>query len=306
MKVMENSIKISEGTISEFATYLHVRENAKATIQKYTSDIKAFFQYIDEDKCINKEILLQYKDCLIQKYAINSVNSILAALNQFLEFLGTGNLKVRRIKIQKQPFIQTQKELTRKEYQKLIYAAKKDGKEQLALCMETIACTGIRISELKYFTVERIKRGKIEIYNKGKYRKIFLPKLLRENLLNYCKEHGIKTGWVFITKTGKLKDRSNLWREMKNLQKKAGVAETKIFPHNLRHLFARSYYEDTKDLAGLADLLGHSSVNVTRIYTATTESVFQKRIDRFIEKKILGVQYNISYVVDKEDSVRYT
>lgn len=186
MKVMENSIKISEGTISEFATYLHVRENAKATIQKYTSDIKAFFQYIDEDKCINKEILLQYKDCLIQK----------------------------------QPFIQTQKELTRKEYQKLIYAAKKDGKEQLALCMETIACTGIRISELKYFTVERIKRGKIEIYNKGKYRKIFLPKLLRENLLNYCKEHGIKTGWVFITKTGKLKDRSNLWREMKNLQKK--------------------------------------------------------------------------------------
>ena len=210
MKVMENSIKISEGIISEFATYLHVRENAKATIQKYTSDIKAFFQYLDEDKCINKEILLQYKDCLIQKYAINSVNSILAALNQFLGFLGTGNLKVRRIKIQKQPFIQTQKELTRKEYQKLIYAAKKDGKEQLALCMETIACTGIRISELKYFTVERIKRGKIEIYNKGKYRKIFLPKLLRENLLNYCKEHGIKTGWVFITKTGKLKDRSCL------------------------------------------------------------------------------------------------
>lgn len=288
MKVMETSIKISEGIISEFATYLHVRENAKATIQKYTSDIKAFFEYLDEDKCINKEILLQYKDCLIQKYAINSVNSILAALNQFLEFLGTGNLKVRRIK------------------KKLIYAAKKDGKEQLALCMETIACTGIRISELKYFTVERIKRGKIEIYNKGKYRKIFLPKLLRENLLNYCKEHGIKTGWVFITKTGKLKDRSNLWREMKNLQKKAGVAETKIFPHNLRHLFARSYYEDTKDLAGLADLLGHSSVNVTRIYTATTESVFQKRIDRFIEQKILGVQHNISYVVDKEDSVRYT
>ena len=145
--------------------------------------------------------------------------------------------------------------------------------------LETIACTGIRISELKYFTVERIKRGKIEIYNKGKYRKIFLPKLLRENLLNYCKEHGIKTGWGFITKT---------------------------FPHNLRHLFARSYYEDTKDLAGLADLLGYSSVDVTRIYTSTTESVFQKRIDRFIKQKILGVQHNISHVVDKEDSVRYT
>ena len=287
MKVMENSIKISEGTISEFATYLHVRENAKATIQKYTSDIKAFFQYIDEDKCINKEILLQYKDCLIQKYAINSVNSILAALNQFLEFLGTGNLKVRRIKIQKQPFIQTQKELTRKEYQKLIYAAKKDGKEQLALCMETIACTGIRISELKYFTVERIKRGKIEIYNKGKYRRIFLPKVLQRKLLSYCHNNQIAEGWIFVTKNGKLKDRSNIWREMKRLKEKAGVAESKIFPHNFRHLFARIYYKVTKDITGLADLLGHSSINVTRIYTATTETVFQKKLDKIVEQEIL-------------------
>ena len=306
MEQMVFSIEVSESAIKEFADYLYQRENARATVKKYMADIKKLFSFLADAKRINKKVLLQYKDWLVQNYAVNSVNSMLAALNQFLEFLDVGNLKVKRIKVQKQPFLQDQKEVTEKECRKLIATAMAEGKEQLALCMETIACTGIRISELKYFTVERIKRGKIEIYNKGKYRKIFLPKLLRENLLNYCKEHGIKTGWVFITKSGKLKDRSNLWREMKNLQKKAGVAETKIFPHNLRHLFARSYYEDTKDLAGLADLLGHSSVNVTRIYTSTTESVFQKRIDRFIEQKILGVQHNISYVVDKEDSVRYT
>lgn len=184
------------------------------------ADIKKFLFFLADDKRINKKVLLQYKEWLVQKYAVNSVNSMLAALNQFLEFLNVGNLKVKRIKVQKQPFLQDQKEVTEKECRKLIATAMAEGKEQLALCMEIIACTGIRISELKYFTVERIKRGKIEIYNKGKYRKIFLPKLLRENLLNYCKEHGIKTGWVFITKSGKLKDRSNLWREMKNLQKK--------------------------------------------------------------------------------------
>lgn len=288
MKTREDSIKISEKTITEFAKYLYIRENAEATIKKYTADIKNFFLYLDEGKTVNKVILLQYKESLIHKYSINSVNSILAAINQFLEFIDAANLKVKRIKIQKQPFIQMQKELTKEECRKLIRAAKENGKEQLALCMETIACTGIRISELKYFTIERIKSGKIEIYNKGKYRRIFLPKQLRKNLLAYCKQKQICTGWVFVTKNGKLKDRSNIWREMKSLKEKAGVSDSKIFPHNLRHLFARTYYEDTKDIAGLADLLGHSSVNVTRIYTATTEFVFQKQLNRIIEQKILG------------------
>lgn len=288
MKGMGESINISERAITEFAEYLYAKENAEATIRKYTSDIKAFFHYLDEDKSIDKARLLQYKENLIQKYSINSVNSILAALNQFLEFIGGANLKVKRIKIQKQPFIQTQKELTREECWKLIRAAREAGKEQLALCMETIACTGIRISELKYFTIERIKSGKIEIFNKGKYRRIFLPKQLRKNLLEYCKQNKIHTGWVFVTKSGKLKDRSNIWREMKHLKEKAGVSATKIFPHNLRHLFARTYYEETKDIAGLADLLGHSSVNVTRIYTATTESIFQKQLDRMVGQRLLG------------------
>ena len=287
MELVDFSIKVSESKVKEFADYLYDRENANATVDKYVADIKKFFSFLSNKRIIDKKLLLEYKEWLVQKYAINSVNSMLAALNQFLEFLGVGNLKVKRIKVQKQPFLQDQKELTEKDCQKLIETAKKEGKEQLALCIETITCTGIRISEIKYFTVERVKKGKIEILNKGKYRRIFLPKKLQQKLLDYCRNNNRKEGWIFVTRNGKLKDRSNIWREMKQLKEKARVAASKIFPHNLRHLFARIYYKETKDLAGLADLLGHSSINVTRIYTAATESFFQKQLDRIIEQKIL-------------------
>ena len=265
MEQMDFSVEVSESEIEKFADYLYQKENAKATINKYMADIKKFLFFLADDKWINKKVLLQYKEWLVQKYAVNSVNSMLAALNQFLEFLNVGNLKVKRIKVQKQPFLQDQKEVTEKECRKLIATAMAEGKEQLALCIETIACTGIRISEIKYFTVERVKSGKIEIYNKGKYRRIFLPKVLQRKLLSYCHNNQIAEGWIFVTKNGKLKDRSNIWREMKRLKEKAGVAESKIFPHNFRHLFARIYYKVTKDITGLADLLGHSSINVTRI-----------------------------------------
>lgn len=280
--MQENEIAISEKDINNFSKYLYDRENAKATIKKYITDIKTFFSFLNGDTTVDKVVLMQYKEWLIQKYAVSSVNSILAALNQFLEFLGVENLKVKRIKVQNHPFIQEKKELSEGEYRSLIKAAEQEGKEQLALCIETIACTGIRISELRYFTIERIKKGKIEIYNKGKYRRIFLPECLKKKLLVYCYKKKITTGWVFITKSGKLKDRSNIWREMKQLKEQADVKESKIFPHNLRHLFARVYYRATKDLTGLADLLGHSSINVTRIYTATTESHFQQQLDGII------------------------
>lgn len=289
MNSIDFFIEVSENSINEFANYLYERESANATVNKYIADIKKFFLFLDGNGQVNKRRLLQYKEWLFQKYAINSVNSMLAALNQFLEFLNAGNLKVKRIKVQNHPFIQEQKELTEKECQKLITTALREGKEQLALCIETIACTGIRISEIKYFTVERVKAGRIEVYNKGKYRRIFLPKKLRQKLLDYCRKNNRTEGWIFVTKNGRLKDRSNIWREMKQLKEKAGVAEAKIFPHNLRHLFARIYYKVTKDITGLADLLGHSSINVTRIYTATTESVFQKKLDKIVEQSILGV-----------------
>ena len=205
---------------------------------------------------------------------------MLAALNQFLEFCGYAQLKVKRVKTQKNLFLREEKELTRKEYQRLVRTAKAEGKVQLALCMEVIAVTGVRVSELKYFTVEQVKKGRIEVHNKGKYRRIFLTSDIRKKLLCFAMFRKITRGYIFATKSGKAKDRSNIWSEMKALKEKANVCGEKIFPHNLRHLFARVYYQTTKDMAGLADVLGHSSLNVTRIYTSSTGEIYQRQLER--------------------------
>lgn len=274
-----NEVELRREQIEEFRQYLYERENARATIQKYISDIETFFNYLAGEAIVDKQKLLDYKEWLLRRYAVSSANSMLAALNQFLEFLELDFLKVKRIKVQKSLFLQEEKELTREEYRKLVQTALAEGKEQLALCMETIASTGIRISELEFFTVESIRRDYIEIVNKGKYRRIFLPKVLRQKLLFFARKNGICRGAIFITRTGKKKCRSNIWREMKALKEKAGINGNKIFPHNLRHLFARTYYSITKDLAGLGDLLGHSSLNVTRIYTSNTGKIYQKQLD---------------------------
>ena len=276
----KDNLWIRQDDLKAFEKYLYERENAKATIGKYMTDMHTFYRYLRNRRQIDKSCLREYKGWLLERYAVNSVNSMLAALNQFLDFLGEGSMKVRRVKTQRPLFLREEKELTRKEYIRLIDAARRSGKIQLALCMETIASTGVRISELPYFTVENIKKGKIEIINKGKYRRIFLGADIRKMLLKYCKKNGIKQGPVFITRNGKPKNRSNLWREMKALKKMAGVSGEKIFPHNFRHLFARVYYQATKDIAGLADLLGHSSLNVTRIYTSGTGQIYQKQLDK--------------------------
>lgn len=281
------SIKIRRDQIEEFKVYLYGRENAEATIQKYLTDIRTFFKYLGEDLTVDRMRLLEYKEWLVKLYAVNSVNSMLAALNQFLAFLEMDALKVRRIKVQKNLFLQEEKELTVKEYKRLFATALKEGKEQLAISMETIVSTGIRISELVFFTVEAVKKECIEITNKGKYRRIFLPKQLKRKLLQFAKKQGISQGAIFITKNGKPKSRSNIWREMKNLKEKAGVDGKKIFPHNLRHLFARIYYETTKDIVGLGDLLGHSNLNVTRIYTANTGKIYQKQLDLMSRTKLI-------------------
>lgn len=278
---MENKIFLTgQEKLKAFERYLYERENARATIGKYMTDMRTFFRYLNGRRQIDKSCLLGYKDWLLERYAVNSVNSMLAALNQFLDFLGEGSMKLKRVKTQRPLFLREEKELNRKEYFRLIGAAQKSGKIQLALCMETIAATGVRVSELPYFTVENIKKGRIEIFNKGKYRRILLGGDIRKKLLQYCKKNGIGQGSVFITRSGRPKNRSNLWREMKALKKQAGVSEEKIFPHNFRHLFARVYYQATKDIAGLADLLGHSSLNVTRIYTSGTGQIYQKQLDK--------------------------
>lgn len=273
-------VTMSEKKMVEFERYLYERENAKATIRKYLSDVKCFFRFLEGDLQADKARLLAYKGWLLERFQVNSVNSMLAALNQFLAFCGYSEMKVRRVKTQKRLFLQEEKELTRQEYERLVRTARAEGKIQLALCMETIAVTGVRVSELKYFTVEHVTKGRIEVHNKGKYRRIFLTGNIRKKLLHYASQRKIRSGGIFVTRSGRPKDRSNLWHEMKALKEKAGVSGEKIFPHNFRHLFARVYYQTTKDLTGLADVLGHSSLNVTRIYTANTGEIYQKQLDR--------------------------
>ncbi len=285
--MQNNKVELNKVQMEEFKEYLYERENAEATIQKYLTDIRTFFRFLGDDMIINKKRLLSYKEWLKDSYMVNSANSILAALNQFLEFLGFGVWKIKRFKMQKALFLDEDRELTEAEYRKLLKTALADGKYQLALCMETIASTGIRISELPAFTVEAVKKNFIEVTNKGKYRRIYLPKEIRKKLLHYAEEQKIESGPIFVTRNGKPKSRSNIWREMKALKEKAGIDGRKIFPHNLRHLFARVYYRATKDLAGLGDLLGHSSLNITRIYTSNTGKIYQTQLDNIEQSNIV-------------------
>lgn len=280
------TVVIQETQLKAFEDYLYERENARATIQKYKSDAATFLRYLGNERRVDKSRVLAYKEWLVTHYAVSSVNSMLASVNQFLIFLECRELTVKPLKVQRSLFLKEEKELSKEEYRKLVKTAREEGKEQIALCMETIAATGIRISELRYFTVEKVKKGRIEICNKGKYRRIFLTDDIRKKLLHYCKTAGVREGQIFVTRTGKPKDRSNLWKEMKRLKEKAGVCASKIFPHNFRHLFARVYYTCTKDLAGLADLLGHSSLNVTRIYTSNTGEVYQKQLEKMTALRI--------------------
>lgn len=279
MRNIKREITIEMEDIYSFEEYLVERENAIATIQKYTSNIRTFYTFLDGRMLVDKALLLEYKKYLMEAYEVSSANSMLVALNQYLEFLGAGYLKVNRIKTQRQPFASVEKEITKKEYEQLVKGARASNKKRLAMAMETICSTGIRVSELEYFTVERIKAGRIKVYNKGKLRTILLTATLKMRLLYYAQQNQVKKGCIFVTKTGKSLNRSNLWKEMKALGKQVNVSVEKIFPHNLRHLFARTYYSITTDLLGLADLLGHSSLETTRIYAATSEDVYQDRIE---------------------------
>lgn len=286
--MQQYSVEIKREQMEEFKIYLYERENAEATIKKYLTDIRTFFRYLEQDFIINKKKVLDYKKWLLESYMVNSVNSMLASLNQFLEFLGLEVFKAKRVKVQKTLFLREEKELTIKEFKKLLETALEEGKEQLALCMETIVSTGIRVSELEFFTVEELKKGAIIISNKGKYRKILLPKVIKRKLLRFAEKCAITKGPIFVTRNGKPKSRTTIWREMKALKEKTGIDGNKIFPHNLRHLFARLYYEVTKDIVGLGDLLGHSSLNVTRIYTSNTEQIYQKRLEMMNQIKIMS------------------
>ncbi len=276
---MKNLI-ISADTICKFKQKLHLEEKSEATISKYIHDVTAFAEFLNGEK-ITKDNAIAYKQTLIDGgYAVRSVNSIIASLNSYFAFAGSNDCKLKSIKLQRQIFCAEEKELTKAEYERLIRAAKQKGNERLNLVIQTICGTGIRVSELQFITVNAVRKGEAVVSLKGKTRSVFIVKDLQKKLLRYIAEQGIKDGCVFVTRTGRAMSRTNIWREMKNLCVQAGVSPEKVFPHNLRHLFARTFYGIEKDIAKLADILGHSSINTTRIYIVTTGNEHRQRMER--------------------------
>ena len=279
MRKKKSSKTITPALICKYADYLHEQEKSPSTIEKYVHDLTALCAFLGGEE-LTKMTLIAWKGQLTERYASTSVNAMLAAMNGLLEYCGWGELRVKPLKIQKSMFCNTEKELTRAEYVRLVSAARQDGNERLSLVIQTICATGIRVSELKFITAETVQSGKAEISNKGKRRTIFLPDKLRRLLKKYMQKQKRTAGAVFVTKTKKPLDRSNIWRDMKSLCESAGVEAGKVFPHNLRHLFARTYYTVEKDLSRLADILGHSNVNTTRIYTIESGAIHQGQMER--------------------------
>ncbi len=265
--------------INSYEQHLKNEEKSSATIEKYIRDIEAFICWLDT-RNLDKHEVLEYKKYITQIYKPTSVNSILSSLNSFFNFNEWYDCKVKSLKIQKQLFASKDKELTKAEYNRLLNAAKSNKNERLYLLMQTICSTGIRVSELRFVTVYAVNAGVANINCKGKFRQVFLPKALCKVLSLYIKEQKIKSGSVFITKNGKPLDRSNIWASMKKLCEDAKVSKSKVFPHNFRHLFARTYYSLQKDIVRLADILGHSSINTTRIYTQENGDIHRQQIQK--------------------------
>lgn len=270
---------VTAALIERYLKHLREQERSAATLQKYAHDLKELCAYL-QDAQLTKAALIAWKEQLIGKYAPATVNSMLTAANGYLRFYGWGNLTVKQLKVQKSLFADESKELTREEYAHLVQAAQRKDNERLALVIQTICATGIRVSELRFITVEAVQTGRTEISNKGKRRLVFLPEKLRKLLRSYARKQKKTAGAVFTTQTGKPLDRSNIWRDMKALCESAGVAPEKVFPHSLRHLFARTFYSLEKDLSRLADILGHSSIVTTRIYTAESGAVHARQMGR--------------------------
>ena len=271
--------KIDNELIEKYKNYLIDEERSHATIEKYVRDIGFFSEWLSGRE-VNKRLVLEYKESLIGEYAPRSVNSVISSLNSLFDYLGWHDCRVKTLKIQKQIFADRDRELMEAEYDRLLSAAKSKKNERLYLLMQTICSTGIRVSELRFITAESVNSGRANINCKGKMRTVILPRQLCRILKKYVREQGIENGSVFISKNGRPLNRSNIWSDMKKLADSAGVDRNKVFPHNLRHLFARTYYSLERDIVRLADILGHSSVNTTRIYTMETGEVHRRQIER--------------------------
>lgn len=257
-------------SLSAFEQYLKTEERSDATIEKYLRDARQFAAWL-RGRAVTKEVAASWKEHLVeQSYDAGTVNGKLAALNAFFRFADWEDCRVKSLKRQRRVFREQKRELTQDEYARLLRAAETMGRERLKLLMETICGTGIRVSEVRYITVETAKAGKAEVSLKGKIRTILLPTKLCRKLLKYAKRKKIASGEIFLTRSGKAMTRKQIWAEMKSICKKAGVETSKVYPHNLRHLFARCFYRACRDIAKLADILGHSSIETTRIYLIST------------------------------------
>ena len=266
--------------IREFSRYLREEERETATIDKYSRDVKDFFIWL-KDREISRERIAEWKQHLrrVGRKPV-TISGKLSALNKFLSFLGRNDCRTKYLKIQRRLFRSTEKQLSKQEYIRLMETAHSLGRERLALLMETICATGIRVSEVKYITAEAIRAGRTEIALKGKIRTILLPGKLCRKLKKYAGKRKIVSGEVFLTRNGKGMSRRQIWAEMKSLCEKAGVAPSKVFPHNLRHLFAQTFYRVCRDVAKLADVLGHSSIETTRLYLISTEAEHVRQMER--------------------------
>lgn len=276
---MNKMKKITNNLINQFKNHLISEEKSQATLEKYIRDITAFMVWLNCRE-VTKTVVIEYKNTIIESYAPASANSMLSSINSFFMYMEWYDCKVKTFKIQKQIFANKDKELTKSEYEKLLRAAKNKNNEKLYLLMQTICGTGIRVSELRFITAESVSKGQATISCKGKMRVVMIPYQLCKALKHYLKEQGIVKGSVFVSKNGKPLDRSNIWKMLKNLCESAGVSKDKVFPHNFRHLFARTYYSIEKDVVRLADILGHSSVNTTRIYTMESGEVHRMQLQR--------------------------
>ena len=263
-----------------FAAFLRQEGRSAGTIEKYLRDAAGFAAWLGERE-LNPENTAQWREFLLSRgYAPATINSMLSAVNTLLKFLGREDCKIRFLRVQRRVFREQSRELTRNEYQKLLDTAAESGQERLGLLMETICATGIRVSEVQYITVEAVQNGRTEINLKGKIRSILLPAKLCRKLLKYARKNKTASGEIFLTRNGKPLSRKQIWREMKQLCAKAGVESSKVFPHNLRHLFATVFYKVCRDIVKLADVLGHSSINTTRIYLMTTGAEHARQLEK--------------------------
>ncbi|MBR4295347.1 MAG: tyrosine-type recombinase/integrase [Clostridia bacterium] len=273
-----SEIRLDNTYVRAFEAHLLKEEKSTVTVDKYLRDVRAFIVYAKE-RILNKELTVAWKKSLEEAgYKPRSINSMIASLNSLLDFMGRQDCKLKNVRVQKQTYLAEEKELSKAEYVRLLAAAKSN--EKLDLVIRTICGTGIRVSELKYFTVEAVWCGEVTVKCKSKTRTILVPGDLRKLLLNYAGKRGISNGAIFVTRSGKPLDRSYIWAQMKGLCKRAGVSPSKVFPHNLRKLFARTFYGIEKDISKLADILGHSSIETTRIYIMTTGTEHRRKIER--------------------------